>query len=64
MGEMVTKPGFYDGKFRKSGQRHSGPESTDIAMKNAAAAEKEKTLPPADKKEAVRSEPVKVEHRK
>ncbi|MCW4114747.1 hypothetical protein NPA31_007195 [Aurantimonas sp. MSK8Z-1] len=31
MGEMVTEPGFYDGKFRKSGQRHSGPASDDIA---------------------------------
>ncbi|MBP0440683.1 hypothetical protein [Tianweitania sediminis] len=34
MGEMVTKAGFYDGKFRKAGQFHSGPQSDDIVMEN------------------------------
>ena len=30
MGKMVTKVGFYDGKFRKPGQFHSGAMSDDI----------------------------------
>ena len=30
MGEMIAKAGFYDGKFRKAGQFHSGPASDDI----------------------------------
>lgn len=34
MGEMVTKAGFYDGKFRKAGQYHSGPKSDDIVVEN------------------------------
>ena len=34
MGEMVTKAGFYDGKFRKAGQFHSGLQSDDIVMEN------------------------------
>lgn len=30
MGEMVSKAGFYDGKFRKAGQYHNGPRSDDL----------------------------------
>jgi len=30
MGEMIAKAGFYDGKFRKAGQFHSGTTSDDI----------------------------------
>ncbi len=30
MAGMIAKSGFYDGKFRKAGQRHSGPASDDI----------------------------------
>lgn len=31
MGKMVTEAGFYDGKYRKAGQYHSGPGSDDLA---------------------------------
>jgi hypothetical protein len=39
MGEMIAKAGFYDGKFRKAGQFHSGPTSDDIAGTEAPAAD-------------------------
>ena len=31
MADMIAKSGFYDGKFRKAGQRHSGPVSDDVS---------------------------------
>lgn len=31
MAEMIAKSGFYDGKFRKAGQRHSRRASDDVA---------------------------------
>lgn len=36
MGDMVTKPGFYDGKFRQAGQFHSGPQSDDIVVEKGS----------------------------
>ncbi|MCJ8517820.1 hypothetical protein ABID21_000664 [Pseudorhizobium tarimense] len=31
MADMIAKSGFYDGKFRKAGHRHSGPASDDVS---------------------------------
>jgi len=36
MGEMIAKAGFYDGKFRKAGQFHSGPASDDIVTEDGS----------------------------
>jgi hypothetical protein len=38
MGKMVTEAGFYDGKFRKAGQYHNGPQSDDISVESGGTA--------------------------
>lgn len=56
MADMIAKSGFYDGKFRKAGQRHNGPASDDVTttdddrVKDLNAMTKDELIAEAEKR--------------